>query len=271
MENLETELDNIIEECILRHHTEMYFTMILGYMISSEYREPTDELNIMDIYDNYKKISAVILMDCCNVHLPEMEKINFNEINNIRQKYSDMIEHGKLYSKVISTYAIRRESIQKTILTTLNETGPIYSKFYQRCMIRGFEIANTRILSKMESKDYFGHDVIATKDSKVLKIYLSIFGLMHRKDIIEFANKGLINSLIDTYLSKYEITRFLDPILEKQLETNFIFKLKNIDKVYFYKRREQDGEYAPFGEQDRRSAIHALIAQSQFNLTQIQD
>ena len=177
MENLETELDNIIDECILRHHTEMYFTMILGYMLSSEYREPKVELNINDIYVNYKKICAIILMDCCNVHLPEMEKTNFNEINNIRQKYSDMIEHGKLYSKVISTYAIGRESIQKTILTTLNERGPIYSKFYQRCMIRGFEIANTRILSKMESKDYFGHEIIATKDSKVLKRFLRLMSI----------------------------------------------------------------------------------------------
>lgn len=270
-QTLETELENVINECVLRHHTEMYFSMILGYMISSEYNLQQEKTDLNDIYENYKKTCAVLLMDICNVNIPEFYKVKSDEINNIRLKYADMCEHGKLYSKVISTYVIRRDHIQNIISNILNEKGPIYSNFYQKCMIKGFEIANNRILKNIDSKDYFGHEIVETKDSKVLKFYVTIYGLIHRKDIIELANKGLINDLIDNYLLKHEIARISDSFLEKQLETNFIFKVKNEDKLFFYKRRDQDGEYAPFGEQDRRSAIHALIGQSQFNLTQLQD
>lgn len=262
-------LEDCIEECLLTHHTDMYFIAIFRDIIYVEYETKGRHLSadLNEVFEKYTKLCAYVLMEACRVQTPEYDLLQDIDFSEYKRNYNDLLEYGKLYSNVISTYVIYRDHVKKIILSELDDKAPFYSGFFQRCMMKGYEHARNRIENNLENKDYFNHEFVKTNEYEVIKIYPTPYGCLHKETLVEMATSGKIDDGLDRYLSEYGIEKVVDDELLKELSTKYIFQVDGEDGYYYYKRRPKNGEYAPFGEQDRKSPIYSLIMQGQINLT----
>ena len=263
-------LKNAISECLLVHHTDMFFTYIFRYIIFIEYeeREQNLSIDIKVILEKYKKICAYVLKEICNVKTEELSKVSPADIRNCQGNYSGLINNGVLYGDVIATYVIYRTTIKEIILNELNDEEHFYPKFIQLCMMEGFDIAINRMEINIDSKEYFGHELIKTRNLITIKIFPTPFGFLMKNSLAELAKEGKLIDKLDTYFANKNIFRIHDDVLKQKLRTNLIYKQKDEEGIFYYKRRNQsDDDYAPFGEQDRQAPFYALLMQGQMNLT----
>lgn len=262
-------LENCIEECLLTHHTDMYFTYIFRNIIYAEYEKCEKFLgtDLNEVFEKYKKLCAYVLMEACRVQTPEYNLLKESDFSKYHNLYNDLLEHGKLYCNVISTYVIYRDHVKEVILSELKDTEPIYPGFFQKCMIKGYEHALKRIENNLDNDEFFNHEFVETNDSDVIKIFPTPYGCLHKETLVGMVNTGDIDDALDGYLREYGIERVVNEELTKELETKYIFQVDGEDNYYYYKRRPQNDEYAPFGEQDRKTPIRSLIMQGQINLT----
>lgn len=263
------EINEWINECLLYHHTDMFFTYLYRYIIYEEYESEgkNKAFDLEEILVKFNKLCSYILMEACNIKTPYFESLDNNDFFIYANQYQKTVEYAKAYKNVISTYVIYRDSLREIIELSSNFNDPTYSIFYQKCMIKGYEIAKDRIESNLKNKEYYKHELIKTKNMEVIKIFPTPFGFKKRDTLVDLATSGKIDESLDNYMEKHNFKRVTNDAIHKRLSTKYVFKRIDEESIYYFKRREQNGEYAPFGEQNRESPIHSLLVQGQINLT----
>ena len=265
-------VEDIVVECILMHHTDMYFLSIFRYIIYSEYEnteEGRDNINVIEIFNKFKKLCSYVLMEICKVQIPEYEQLTINEKSILGIRYNEIFEYGKHYLIVIPTYVTHREYVQFILSTELNDNEPDFPIFNQRCLLLGYENSLQRISNNLHNQNLLNHEFIKTNNSFVLKIFLTPFGFINKEFLVQLATSGKFNDFLDNYFKEFDILRIFDDQLKKELGTSLIFRVIGENKLFYFKRRPINDEYVPFGEQDRKTPVKTLIMKGQLNLTAI--
>ena len=171
-------LQDCISECLLTHHTDMFFLFIYRNIIYLEYEKKgkINEANLNDVYNKYKKLCSYILLESCRIETPESSKLTLNEIQLYQSLYQPLVQHATSYSNVISTYVIYRDDVSEIISDELFDQEPIYPKFFQRCMMEGYMIALKRIEDNLDNRKFFNVEIRNTKNSKVMILYPTPYG-----------------------------------------------------------------------------------------------
>jgi hypothetical protein len=268
---ISNKLQDVVDECILTHHTDMYFTYIYRYIIHIEYemknRNSIADINV--VYDQYSKLCAHILMKTCNVTTEFYELITKDDIHFFDSRYFDLIEYGKSYSEVISQYIIDRSFDEQIILKELDDAKIFYPKFYRLCMIEGYMTAMKRISENLDSQEYFDFEILRTNQRHVLKFFPTPYGFLMKSKLAELAANDKLDLLINKFLLEYNINRISDPELIKRFKTSYIFNRDFEDGYYYYKKRDFNSSYVEFGEQNRDHPLKALLIQGQMNLEHV--
>lgn len=262
-------LQNAIDECLLVHHTEMFFTYLFRYVIHIDYEQKgevmTADVNI--VFEKYKKLCAFLLMQVASVELEELADINQRERASFITDYKDVLEYGAAYRQVISTYVIYRKNIQQILSKELNDSEPTYPMFYSLCMSEGYTIALKRIQKNLNKKTFLDHEFVKTDSNTVIKLYPTPYCFLMKEKVVEIVTSNKFMQVIVDYFAENKITRVTDDDLKNKLGTNFIFRHSDYQGLFYYKKRKQDDEYAPFGEQDRTKPIVGLLTKGQLNFT----
>ncbi len=276
-ENIKTDAEqnslNInIDKCILMHNTDRYFTCIFRHIIHTQYEAKgiNSKNQLHQIYNEFDDVSAFILMESANEYVNDFVNIiDHITYHRYQREYDILLNHANGYAHVISDYVSFRPELRDFLLLKLGDTKPHFFKFYQKCMLKGYEIACRRIEENLESSNHFNHEFVNTSNSSVLKIFPTPLGFSEKDYLVGLAHKKQIDNYLDDYLVDFGIRRLVEQDLIRKLGTKYIYQIEGKKGLYYYKRRTKGGEYAPFGEQDREVPIRALITQGQMNLTQI--
>lgn len=274
---------NYVDECILMHHTDMFFTGLVRNIVEREYQQKTipvnDELEISltpssidtgNLIRHWEIITPVILKEVAGIIVPDLNKSSEERQLEIKSVYSDLIEYGGDYRYVISEYVIFRPELASVLEIDINEEAPLYFGFFQLCMNRGYEIAKKRIHSNSEKINLLQYEITTFPNSvRIIKIFPSIFGFIERQYLVDIAKKSLIQDFVFDSLKKNGFVIVHDLELTKILKTKLIVKYRG--SIYYYKRREINDEYAPFGEQNRTNPYAALLVHGQINLSEYKD
>jgi hypothetical protein len=261
-------IQEIIEECILMHHTDTYFMALFRSVISIEYKNKEKQHNIIlnEVFEKYKKLCSYAIERICSVQIPEFNLLTNEDITTFKNLYHDEVEYGTHYLVVLASYVDYRKDIKLIIESELKDKEPFYPKFVQNCMLSGYEHALQRINNNLRNSSFFDHEFIKTNNSTALKIFLTPHGFIHKEFLVDLAVNGKINDLLDDYLGEFGIQRIIDENLKKELKTSSIFEVPSLGRFY-YKRRPINDEYVPFGEQDRKIPMKNLLVKGQLNLT----
>lgn len=264
-------LENIVEECILYHHTDMFFNSIYRYIINKETYEHNNISNISDLslmFETYKKVCKYVLIESAKIVITDCEDITEDEDTLFSILYNLLVSHAKNYCDVINTYAnsLEKEKIE-IIKWELNDKPPIFAKFQQLCLIKGFKIALKRIENNLNNNDFFSHEIIKTTNFEVLKFFPTPFGFGRKWELVEYVKDSSLLYRIEEYFIKHNFELIKDDDMIKSLGTRLIFKSLIEDKVYYFKRRLKDENYIEFAEQNRKKPFMALLVQGQLNLT----
>lgn len=265
------EIGEIIENCMFRHHTDMFFGEIIRIIFKVEFEDkqiPINKDSIIDLYKKVLSLSSFVLFEVYKIKIDAYDELSNHDKNDIMQKYKNLVNNSEGYIAVISTYIIERENIKKTIIKELNDIENSYDNFISTCMLKGFLKANNRFLQNWGNESYFDFEICKTQENEVIKVFLTPYGIINQRVLNEIYDNDKLKfkEFIDQYLSQHGILPVIDEELKEKLSTSFIYKTKK-DKIFFYKRRPNDWEYASFGEQNRRSPFLALLERTQFNLT----
>ncbi len=265
-----TTLQDCINECLLMHHTDMFFSMVYRQIIYLEYEKKgiVFKADLHEVYNKYIKVCSYILLESCKVQTTESSNFSQNEIRFYNSLYQPFVQHASIYRTVISTYVILREEVAEIIKYELFDQDPFYPKFYQQCMMAGYTLARKRIEDNLRNNNFFNIDFKNTIDSKVMILYPTPNGFLYKEHLVDIltSDKQKLFLIIDKVLENFEIVRITDDELVKKLSTRFVFKNRH-NEIFYYKRRTINEEYAPFGEQDRSDTFRALLVQGQLNLT----
>lgn len=265
-----TTLQDCINECLLMHHTDMFFSMVYRQIIYLEYEKKgiVFKADLHEVYNKYIKVCSYILLESCKVQTTESSNFSQNEIRFYNSLYQPFVQHASIYRTVISTYVILREEVAEIIKCELFDQDPFYPKFYQQCMMAGYSIARKRIEDNLRNNNFFNIEFKNTIDSKVMILYPTPNGFLYKEQLIDIltSDKQKLFSIIDKVLENFEVVRITDDELVKKLSTRFVFKNRH-NELFYFKRRTINEEYAPFGEQDRNDTYRALLVQGQLNLT----
>ena len=265
-----TTLQDCINECLLMHHTDMFFSMVYRQIIYLEYEKKgiVFKADLHEVYNKYIKVCSYILLESCKVQTTESSNFSQNEIRFYNSLYQPFVQHASIYRTVISTYVILREEVAEIIKCELFDQDPFYPKFYQQCMMAGYSIARKRIEDNLRNNNFFNIEFKNTIDSKVMILYPTPNGFLYKEQLIDIltSDKQKLFSIIDKVLENFEVVRITDDELVKKLSTRFVFKNRH-NELFYFKRRTINEECAPFGEQDRNDTYRALLVQGQLNLT----
>lgn len=268
---ISSKLENIIDECILYHHTDMFFNFIFRYIIDKEF-SPNQEIKefreLEKISKKFKKLCYYILLESVKVMIWDYEKITESEEIYLNENYFKLINHAKDYCSVINIYASSLdENSLEVIRLELDEEPPIFNKFQQICLVKGYELAQNRIEKNLKNLEFFNHELLKTKNLEVIKLFPTPYGFGKKWELIENVKNSNFLNLMEKYMFKHEFHLVRDKHIIQQLGTKFIFQSKNENNLYYYKKRTINGDYVEFGEQDRKDPYRSIIVQGQLNLT----
>ncbi len=264
-------LENIIQECVLYHHTDMFFNFVFRYIIDIELSSNQDILNISQlkgIFDIYKILCPYILLESANFKTSEYEEITESDKNNFISKYSKLVTHAKAYCDVISGYAITLDKeLIEVIESELEDKSPFFPKLEQLCLLRGYEIAINRIENNLSNSSFFNHEIVTTENFEVIKFFPTPYGFGKKWELIESVKNSSFFNLISNYLQEYNLEFVKDEETINELATKFVLESSMENKLYYYKRRARNDNYVQFAEQDRKNPIKAILVQGQLNFT----
>lgn len=264
-------LENIIEECVLYHHTDMFFNFVFRYIIDKEFPENQDISEISQLYpifNTFKKLSKYILLESAKVMTTDCENLTASEIIHFEENYSKLVTHAKDYCDVINTYAIYLDKeLIEIVEWELKDKSPFFFKLQQACLLKGYEIALNRIEKNLSNTDFFNHEIVKTKNLEVLKFFPTPFGFGKKWELIDYVKNSTFLNLVEQYFKKHNLNLVKDENVIKEFGTKFIVESLTDNKIYYFKRRLRDGGYVEFAEQDRKNPYRALIVQGQLNLT----
>ncbi len=268
---LNPELRNAIDECVLYHHTDMHFNFIFRHIIIREYEDrfgPDTVIDMKDLYDKYLQLTAIILKDAGNIESTFLRQISDLDRKYYTSKFADAINYTTTYKNVIAGYVIHRvDSIKEIIVQELNDDTTMYPMFSSLCILDGYKISLDRIKRNLNKKAFFDHEIKYTKNKSVIKLFLTPHGFLRKNELVSLAEANKLDDAIDDYFKGYGILRIQDAELSKKLNTKYIFKHEDDDQIFYYKRRIKNWDYVPFGEQNRKHPLSALLGQGQMNLT----
>lgn len=223
--DLELKINNSVEECILMHHTDMFFTNMFRFIIFVEYEEQRGLFECADlneVYEKFKKVSALVLFETCNIKVDEYDAIPQIERKCIPITYDDLIQFGKCYNEAISSYVRNYNDVVDVIMSVSN-TQKLNTFFFQSCMIAGYKTAHKRIKNNLLNEDYFGHEFTNLKNESVLKIYPTPAGSLRKESFVRLAKELKFDKILDGYLSKIGFERLSNEDLIKEFRTTYIY------------------------------------------------
>lgn len=264
-------LENIIEECVLYHHTDMFFNFIFLYVIGKEIseNENIDDISQLDfIFDIYKKVCKYVLLESAKVITFDCEDIFDYEKSQFDIKYYKLVNHAKDYCEVINTYAIYLDEEElEYIKWELKDKSPFFLKFQQACLLKGYEISLKRIENNLENTNFFNHEIVKTENFEVLKFFPTPYGLGRKWELIEYVKDSSLLSRIENYFISYDYELIRDESILKKYGTRFVLRSLENGNIYYFKRRLRNGSYVEFAEQNRKNPFKALLVQGQLNFT----
>lgn len=263
--NLSKELGLVIEKTLANHHLEMFFYFVFRYVIHKEFEMKNREnFESSEVFDKYKSIMSYILYQSTGITEDEYKSLNVHNRKIIGVNYAVIIEHIDMYNKTIANYVNSKNFDKKVLDQDFLNKPPLYPLFFQLCALRAYEIAKMRITNNLANKNFISAEFLTIYNQKIIKIYPTPLGFIHKNILVDLAEKKILDKFIDENLKVLGIFRCRDLELIKMLDTNFIFK-HNFELFYF-KRRPIDDNYISFGEQDREDQWRALLTQGQINL-----
>lgn len=268
-------LENIIQECVLYHHTDMFFNFVFRYIINVEFPNKQDIIDISQlksIFKTYKKLCKYILIQSSKVQTFDSVELNESEKYYFERTFFKLIKHANDYCDVINTYAINLDKQTTEIIAwELKDRSPFFFRFQQVCLLKGYEIALKRIENSLESQSFFNHEIVKTKNHQVLKFFPTPYGMGKKWFLVESTKDLTIIKLIDEYLSHYGFKLITSQVKNKELRSHLIFESIEKEETYYFKPREINDSYVSFAEQDRKNPLKAILLQGQLNLTKISD
>ncbi|WP_339730013.1 hypothetical protein [Maribacter stanieri] len=264
-------LENIIQECVLYHHTDMFFNFVFRYIIDKELssnQDISDISQLKGIFDIYKIVCPYILLESANFKTSEYKEITVSEKNHFIDKYYKLISHAKDYCDVISGYAISLDKqLIDVIESELKDKSPFFSKLEQLCLLRGYEIALKRIEKNLSSSSFFNHEIVTTENFEIIKFFPTPYGFGKKWHLIESVKNSNFFSLISNYFQEHNLEFVKDEETTNALGTKFVLVSSTENKLYYYKRRARNDNYVEFAEQDRKNPFKAILVQGQLNFT----
>lgn len=259
-----------IEECILYHHVEMFFTGIFLHVLNKEYFEKdilSEQINKEEANDFYQKVIAMILNEICKV----IDTDIYNEIHSELKKiivddYKDVANYGGDYRKSISHYIINNIKALDVSLNILKDKKYLFENYIKNVVTSGYSIAKQRMKFNLYNKDYFGHELCLSEEFTVLKIFPTPYAYFELNNTIALLNSGDFNKILDSYLIQFKLYRVKDESLIKSLKTKFIFQHSEILGLFYYKKRIVNDSVNLHGKQDV-NPYKAFLNQGQINLT----
>ncbi len=265
---IKSDLQNCIDECLLVYPIEMFFYSLLRAVRLREfnYDDGFDFEDLSEVVNHYKKVCLYVLKETAyaissDYDLKKEDEDYFSEI------YNDTIEYGREYPHAVSTFVICNEHYETIICKELNDKPVSYSKFFQHCMLEGYNIAINNIERNLRNREFFDYNILETNESKVLKLYPTPLAFMMGEKLTDYAKSGHLNGILDDYFLDKGFERVIHTRLRQKLGTKYIFAKPEDSGIYYYKKRSKSDCYIPFGDQDRKYPLRALTVQGQMNLT----
>jgi len=266
-------LENIIQECVLYHHTDMFFNFVFRFIIDTELpnnQDISDISQLKPVFKTYQKLCQYILLESAKVLTLDCDELTQTEKNYFEEKYFQLVKHAKDYCDVINTYVIYLDKkIIEFIEWELKDKSPFFFQFQQSCLLKGYEIARNRIEKNLENQNFFNHEIINTENQNVLKFFPTPYGMGKKWYLVESVKNSTIIQVIDEYLNQNGFKLITGQDINKELKTSIVFESIENKESYYFKKREIDGSYVAFAEQDRKNPLRAILVQGQLNLTKI--
>lgn len=247
---------------------DMYFNFLYRYIIYVEFEKHGQiySADLESVFTKYMKLSDYILDSTVKVKNPNII-VSDQEKSLFRSVYNQPLDQANAYKEMLSYYIVSRKNVTEQFRSETNELNFFVPLFAQITMLEGFKIATKRIKNMLNSKAYFGHEIITTKSKSVLKLFMSPYGALMKDQLVEKAKNNQLVSEIDEYLGKFNILRITDESRVKELKTKYVFHSQQDNQTFYFKRRNnEEREKEPSFEQDPTNPLRALIVQSQLNL-----
>jgi hypothetical protein len=255
-----------LSECLFSCHLDMFLYSLYYYVSSTEFKG----LNYVDnreiILKRYNDVISVILKINFNLSYDSFKKLLYNEINDIKEKYGNVINYAQYFEKSISYFINSNSEASEISKNIYNDKKYVYTNYIQNTAIKAFEICEKRFYVHRNSTELFAHEFSFSNERIEIKIFPTPYSFVETKIVDEaFRNKEIEGELI-SYLEKKNILKIVNQDITDKLKTKWLFNVKGIIS-FFYVDRRNSLSFCEFGKQNRSQILNGLFNKGQLNFS----
>lgn len=256
-----------ISECMFSCHPEMFLYYLYKVVITREFENAHREDSSRNlIFGRFKNVLAVIVMETFKVKHDNFDRLQLDEISDIKEIYADALDYAIGFIDAIAYFVMHNKDALVMSSGIFKDQKYTYYKYIQHTFLKAISIVERRIILNQKSSSYFGHEISLSTIRAELKLFPTPLSFIHIDIITDLArSKNLEKTLID-YLERNGMTIIDDLELREKLGTKWIVKHKDII-TYFFIDRKNTLSHINFGMQKRTTPFQAMLNQGQLNLS----
>lgn len=257
--NLETSLN----DCIFSCHPEMFLYFQYKIIILREFKTHLNQINENKLFEKFREIVSVILMETFRIKTESYDKLSSEEINEIRLKYSNEIDYAHGFNLPIVHFVTNNEEAKRISCEVLGDIFRIHSQYIQKVFIKALEIVERRIKLNSKNKSFFSHEIVIGSKDVQLKIFPTLYAFTRLEEVGNIWNSG---NLLINYLKTNNFSQIENSELNLKSETKYIFEHPEILQP-FYNDLSNSLSFTQFGRQKRNKMGECIFNQGQINFS----